>query len=606
MATSDRKTVINGRGLEMRAVWRDPSYGSNSPITLISSNTGSPSVDVEVARRHCAHGATMKPMAHAAWPCLLVAAVLLASGCGGDHASSSKEDASTPEAGPPDSSPPEAGGPEAGQPDGQAPDAGVPDGTIPGTTDPALVGYIRGHVIGRSTGTAVPGVAVTVLNHPEFGQVATGQDGWFEVAVNAGGLSTVQLTMGGYLPVQRQAQTAWHDYTVLGDIALTALDVPTAVSFGAMTAQVAKGSPVPSGSMSLTQDPDGTRQAAIYIPPGTTTDQPALNVGTVHLRATELTVGANGRIAMPADLPANSAYTYAVALTLDEANGQTVHFNQPVSFYVDDFLGFKGTATTGTPVAIPSGYYDPTLGAWVAGGTNGRLVTILSTTGGIAQLDVDSDGVADTGSKLTALGITTDEQTQLGTALYPGAANKSLWRVQLPHFTTWDCNWPYDLPEGATPPGGDPPQDGDPAEDPCEQSGSIIECQSQILAEEIPVVGTPWVLRYQSERQAGREVVLSIPITGAAVPPPTILQSIVVNVTIAGNQWNLTEPAATPPNQSVSITWNGLDVHGNRTTGPVPATIQVGYVYGGVYESGPSSAPSRTPSAARTRAPMSP
>jgi len=61
---------------------------------------------------------------------------------------------------------------------------------------------------------------------------------------------------------------------------------------------------------------------------------------------------------------------------------------------------------------------------------------------------------------LDPLGITNDEREELGALYSPG---KSLWRVQLGHLSTYDCNWPYGPPDDATSPPS--PDDDDSDED---------------------------------------------------------------------------------------------------------------------------------------------
>ncbi|MGG7383124.1 hypothetical protein ACQ7B2_31805, partial [Escherichia coli] len=54
---------------------------------------------------------------------------------------------------------------------------------------------------------------------------------------------------------------------------------------------------------------------------------------SLHVRATEYTVGGRGPEAMPGDLPPTSAYTYAVDYTVDEAEeagAKSVEFDKPV------------------------------------------------------------------------------------------------------------------------------------------------------------------------------------------------------------------------------------------------------------------------------------
>ncbi|MBV8732701.1 MAG: hypothetical protein JO336_23060, partial [Acidobacteriia bacterium] len=51
---------------------------------------------------------------------------------------------------------------------------------------PAAAGVVRGRVLAADD-SPLPGVQITILNHPEFGKTLTRADGWFDMAVNAGG-----------------------------------------------------------------------------------------------------------------------------------------------------------------------------------------------------------------------------------------------------------------------------------------------------------------------------------------------------------------------------------------------------------------------------------
>jgi hypothetical protein len=296
-----------------------------------------------------------------------------------------------------------------------------------GTIEPHRVAVIRGTVLDR-TGTPLPGVTIAVKDHPEFGDTLSRADGRFDLAVNGGGLLTILYAKPGYLPVQRQVQTPWQDYAFTTDVALIPLDPQvTRIELpGSSAMQVAQGSP--------STDVDGTRQATILFPPSTTasmrlaggTTQP---LSTLHVRATEYTVGENGQHAMPGLLPPTSGYTYAVELSVDEAmaaGATRVDFTQPVPVYVDNILDF--------PVGgiVPVGWYDRDTAAWVPS-DNGTIVQLLGTdSAGRALLDVDGSGqAADTGM-LSALGISDAERAQLAT-LFP--VGKSLWRVRITHFT---------------------------------------------------------------------------------------------------------------------------------------------------------------------------
>src|SRR5262249_26167904 len=135
---------------------------------------------------------------------------------------------------------------------------GVADSTI----EERRAGVLRGLVRTRD-GPALAGVTVGVLGHPEFGQTLTRDDGMFDLAVNGGGLLTVNYAMDGFLPVQRQVQAEWNSYALLPDVVLIPLDsgVTTIDLTADVPVQVARGSVVTDG--------DGTRQNTVLFAQGT-------------------------------------------------------------------------------------------------------------------------------------------------------------------------------------------------------------------------------------------------------------------------------------------------------------------------------------------------
>ena len=46
----------------------------------------------------------------------------------------------------------------------------------------------------------LPGAVISILDHPEFGQTLSRADGRFDLAVNGGGILTVNYEKAGYLP----------------------------------------------------------------------------------------------------------------------------------------------------------------------------------------------------------------------------------------------------------------------------------------------------------------------------------------------------------------------------------------------------------------------
>lgn len=444
-------------------------------------------------------------------------------------------------------------------------------GVVPGTMDSRRVAVAYGRVF-TTAGAPLPGVKVTVLSHPEWGETLTRADGSYEFALNGGGHVVMQFEKDGLLPVQRTIQTPWREWVSVDDVALTALDTAvTVVSTSAPTLQVARGNPV--------TDVDGTRQATLLVPAGTAATMTlpgggVQSLSTMSVRATEYTVGEGGPRAMPGTLPPMIAYTYALEWSLDEAlavGATQVSFSQPVFFYLDNFLNF--------PVggAVPTGYYDRQVGQWKAD-ADGRVIKIVSISNGIAEVDVTGDGMADTGAPLNALGFTLEELQRLA-ILY--TAGTSLWRVPLTHLTPWDCNWPFGFPDGAEAPPNEEPEADAPEPNSCKVSGSIIECENQTLGEVVSITGTPYSLYYQSDRVPGRTSRYSfvIPVTGATVPDSA--KYAIVKITGAGRTWRY--QFGRTPNRKFTFQWDGLDRWGRMPQGTQTFLVEVGYAYQGVY-----------------------
>lgn len=449
----------------------------------------------------------------------------------------------------------------------------IQTGVAPGTIDPVRTAALRGRVL-NSSGQPLPGVTLNILTHPEFGQTLSRADGWFDLAVNGGGYLSVDYQKAGYLPAQRQVKTPWQDFVVLPDVVLlaqeakvTLIDLTNETDF-----QVAQGS--------LVTDQDGARQATLLIPPGTSAqvfnpDGSTRPVTTLTLRFTEYTVGSDGPKAMPGPLPPSSGYTYAVELSAAEAgikiDGKDVLFNQPVPFYLDNFLNFP------VGIQVPVGYYDRARSAWIPS-DDGRVIKILDIIADLAVLDTDGDGLADDTFKLAELGITDTERYKLAT-LY--TKNKILWRVTLYHLSTYDLNYGVVPTADAKPPLQPPPQvSSQPEDKPDCGAGSIIECQNQILQEMLPVIGTPFSLNHASDRVPGRKGgTILISLSGSTVPAS--LKRIELSIGIAGRVFSNSFPAA--PNQSTLFDWDGLNAYGGKVSGLQSMTVRVTYVYDGFY-----------------------
>ena len=301
------------------------------------------------------------------------------------------------------------------------------------------------------------------------------------------------------------------------------------------------------------------------------------------VRATEYTVGPNGPDAMPAPMPNNTGYTYAVELSVDEAlamGATSVQFSGPVPLYLENFLDF--------PVGhdIPTGFYDPRDAQWHPE-DNGRIIEIVAINGGAAEVDLSGDGIAD---EPLALGITQEERVRLANLYTVG---QTLWRMPLAHFSTCDGNFPFSPPDPFDPPPDpldDPetdetepdeePSPDEPVEDPCKEDGSIIHPENGELLERIPLAGTPFNLVYTSSRadngQAPHEFTLRVR-NGAFTAPPIATTAAMI---IRGRRIEAEVSAA---DESVTINWDGIDARGRAVRGRVIGEAEVCYVYPTVF-----------------------
>lgn len=346
---------------------------------------------------------------------------------------------------------------------------------------------------------------------------------------------------------------------------MTALDSNvTQIALGSRTTQIAQGSKV--------TDKSGTRSATVIFPSNTQAtlvfaDGTSRAVNSLSVRATEVTAGESGPKGMPAPLPPESAYTYAVEFSADEAidaGAVKVQFNKPVYHYVENFLNFP----VGTPV--PVGYYNRQVGQWQAL-DNGRVIKILSISKGSASVDVNGNGVVATATELASLGITAEELKQLAT-LY--SVGQTLWRSPVPHFSLLDDNFPYDpnnpeIAELSKPFTPEPPNNSCPS-----YIGSKINAASQVLGETVPLAGTDFSLNYSSGHIPDRKIgyTIRVPLTGDNV---TDIIGVQLYIQVAGQYFS----GAFYPNQNTfyDYVWDGKDAYGRPVNGAVNAYVEVIY-----------------------------
>jgi RHS repeat-associated protein len=457
----------------------------------------------------------------------------------------------------------------------------IQKGVTAGAIDLVHVSVLRGQVFARSTkepsGLApLPGVTVVVQGHPELGYTESETDGSFSMAINGGGVVTVAYSKTGYIGAQRSVTSRWLDYAIVNDLLMTQHEPGATVTLSASSTdfQVVRGQKHGAAPlMTPAEDDDGARTATLLIPPKTTASIEKLNDAPVTIHATELTTGSLGLKAMPAELAPTTAYTYAADFNIDEADGASVSFNQPIVFYLENFIGLPvGDGKSATP--MPMGFYDPGRSVW-SPVESGQVLRVLSNDGSTVSLELDGKGTAAADGDFTPP-LYAGERAQIA-KLYPKGTE--LWRIGIPHFSAYDGNLGFGPPDDAAAPSAGSPDGDSPNDDSCQASGSIIECENQILAEQFPVSGTSYVLRYQSERTIGNLSTLRvrIPLTGKTPLTPDV-EGIHAFVHVAGRSFTYTSTSLAP-DQAWTWTWDHKDAFGRVVSGSAVAHIGVGYTY---------------------------
>ncbi len=450
------------------------------------------------------------------------------------------------------------------------------------------VSVVSGTVLREQSGAQVglANVKVSVPEQPNYAHVLSelyssvggsgNATGRFYMAVNGGTPIRLRFEKDGYLPAERVIRPVAGQFVNLDPVELVAEPTGTTITPGSSSWTVVAGA--------SETDTDGTRTARAFFPPNTNwTNDGNPVTANVTVGAKEYSVGDEGRERMPAALPPSSGYTYAVEMMAkDAATGQVLHptFDQQVPIYVDNFLDFPVGAL------VPSGYYDANKGAWLqhldtsGSALNGKVVKIISISGTPAAANVDTTG----NETADNTGITLAERQQLA-ATYSAATE--LWRVPVQHFSPLDFNWPY-VADGSDPawPDIDLPEDS-----PCTTSGSVIECETQVVGKSVPLYNTPFSLVYQSSRVAGYRAayrfVLRVSVGGGGGTSPKRLD---VKISFAGQTTTHTEDepvSGWPGSIDIPIDWDGLDAFGNPVDGPQQVTVETGLSYGAKYAAAP-------------------
>jgi RHS repeat-associated protein len=430
------------------------------------------------------------------------------------------------------------------------------------------VAIVRGRVVDVD-GEPLAGVRVEIVGHNEYGYTLTRPDGVFDMAVNGGARLIARYALDGYLPAERVTQPSWQRYGRVPEVGLVAeTESVTTVKAERDAAQVLAGE--------LVEDDFGSRQPIVIFAPGTEltaklADGTESELSEIAVRVTEYpfeTASGPGTIESArftaGTLPVRSGFNYALDFSVEQAKelgASTIAFSKPASLYVENFLGLP----VGSPV--PLGHYTRGEGQWQPS-LGGRVVEILEEAGGLAVLDSNGDGEAD-----DELDLPKSELAELAKRYEPGA---TLWRAPIEHFSPWTALFP-----SAPPPGAVAPAVAEvfsrKLESPSRRGPVAVETQA--VSQSVGIAGTPYSLRYQSDRTRGYQAAYRIEVPVLPKKVPAKLKYAYSVVDIAGQSF--IEIFEAKANQKHVIDWDGKDAFGRELQGPQTASIFVGYVYPG-------------------------
>jgi RHS repeat-associated protein len=477
----------------------------------------------------------------------------------------------------------------------------IQKGVTPGTINKLHLTVLRGRVFNKNL-NPLSGVRVTILDHTEFGYTFSRSDGMYDIVVNGGEEVKVNFAKTGYLPAQRQVTASWATYASVNDVVLVQLDTAAhRVDFS--QPEIVQGS---SATDSL-----GTRRPTLFFNQGTqaklvfqaynykfiggcahpyiSTIVPdkmisipidsLVNVGSVTVRVKEYTVGPNAELLIPANLPQTVAYTFVAELTADEmlsAGAKDVRFDQPVSLYLENVMNFPVGLT------VPMGCFNREKGLWETS-ENGRVIKILDTTGGIAAIDYNGDGIAEPADTLVAKGISLVEQQFLA---HTYSAGQSIWRAEITHIGTYAGGFGMIAPNAVDPHNPLPDRYAKIDRDNI-VAGSVIGVQNQTLGESVPITNTPMTMSYKSDRVFGRREAycLDIPLTGTTIPEG--MSKITLEIEIVGRKYDST--FVPQPNLTYHFEWDGIDAYGRRVQGQQNILTIITYCYPAQYTLPPDS-----------------
>jgi hypothetical protein len=203
--------------------------------------------------------------------------------------------------------------------------------------DAKRLALLNGRVLDEQ-GRFLAGVRVSVQGHQEYGYTFTRKDGNYDLVVNGGTKLLLDFTREGYLEVQRATTPGWQRRHFVGTVGLTPATGSTSeVSTDSDSSKAITGPAV--------SDNYGDRQPLIVFQPGTVAEAVLSDASTEPLSKFTVTVTEypldNTQQYLPGT-PQGTGLSYGLDFAVAEAKAlgaSHVTFNNPVSIYVENFLG---------------------------------------------------------------------------------------------------------------------------------------------------------------------------------------------------------------------------------------------------------------------------
>ena len=437
------------------------------------------------------------------------------------------------------------------------------------------IAILRGRVVDR-TGEPLAGVRVNIAAHDKWGYTVSRPDGVFDLAVEGGSQLLVQFSREGFLSAERGVQVAWRSYESVPEVGLIESGkAVTKLAANADREQVAEGDVV--------EDALGRRQPVVVFVSETTAtaklpDGSEEELKNLHVRLAEYpfetpsvdTIDEPARFA-PGTAPHPGSLNWGIEATIDEAQAlgaTTVEFSTPASILVENFLGLP----VGSP--IPLGYYERGKGQW-QGEAPGRVIEVLSITEGEADVDADGDGEADDTDTLQDLNIWHGTRRELARRYEPGA---KIWHIPVSHFSPHSADFATAPRKGAEVPSAGAATVR-PIDQPTRHGSLLVERQALGQAFSLGLAGTPFSLRYQSDRTAEYRKGFQIKFPAVGDKVPEGLKRVSVRVNIAGQ--TLRQNFKPEANKQAIIDWDGKDAFGRVVQGQQRARVALSYIYDG-------------------------